>query len=245
MNKRNWLMHPVFDVVTVLYFLWGFSTLGYEKTWGDFFYPEDRYFENVGAISLFAASFIMAYAFWLAWKSRKTLNLNWVKLLVYLGLAALFFFGGGEEISWGQRIFNIATPDALLKINAQGEVNVHNLAPFQDGNKLLQFETLFNIFLLVFTVILPFGSLVFKWFHNFFDKYTPIVFWGIGLLFIFDYLMAKVAKLLYVSTYSYSSFPFVQAVQEVKESNYELIFVFVARSVLFELNRHIAEKTSI
>jgi hypothetical protein len=33
----------------------------------------------------------------------------------------------GEEISWGQRIFHITTPNILLKLNMQGEFNFHNI----------------------------------------------------------------------------------------------------------------------
>jgi hypothetical protein len=40
-----------------------------------------------------------------------------------LGLLLL----AGEEISWGQRIFNIAEPGALDAINKQHELNLHNI----------------------------------------------------------------------------------------------------------------------
>ena len=36
-------------------------------------------------------------------------------------------FVAGEEISWGQRIIGLATPDFLIDLNAQGEFNVHNI----------------------------------------------------------------------------------------------------------------------
>jgi hypothetical protein len=37
------------------------------------------------------------------------------------------FLLGGEEISWGQRVFGIAEPGTLAGANDQGELNVHNL----------------------------------------------------------------------------------------------------------------------
>lgn len=40
-----------------------------------------------------------------------------------LGLALI----AGEEISWGQRLFNIQTPDKMLEINMQKEVSLHNI----------------------------------------------------------------------------------------------------------------------
>jgi len=37
-------------------------------------------------------------------------------------------FIAGEEVSWGQRIFDWSTPTALERVNKQGETTVHNIA---------------------------------------------------------------------------------------------------------------------
>ena len=42
-------------------------------------------------------------------------------------LALFFFFGAGEEISWGQRIFGVESSEFFTQNNAQGETNLHNL----------------------------------------------------------------------------------------------------------------------
>lgn len=47
----------------------------------------------------------------------------WFNLLMILGL----FFGFGEEISWGQRLFSIPSGEFFIENNAQGETNLHNL----------------------------------------------------------------------------------------------------------------------
>lgn len=47
--------------------------------------------------------------------------------LVLVFVAAVCLFGAGEEISWGQRLFGIETPQALMERNAQQEINLHNL----------------------------------------------------------------------------------------------------------------------
>jgi hypothetical protein len=49
-------------------------------------------------------------------------------------LALLFFFGAGEEISWGQRIFGVQSSEFFTQNNAQGETNLHNLVI--NGTKL-------------------------------------------------------------------------------------------------------------
>lgn len=53
------------------------------------------------------------------------------KIIAFSLLAILFFFIAFEEISWGQRILNIETPDSIASNNAQGELTVHNLAALQ------------------------------------------------------------------------------------------------------------------
>ncbi|MCK9530516.1 MAG: hypothetical protein M0R77_08145 [Gammaproteobacteria bacterium] len=50
-------------------------------------------------------------------------------LVLTLGLA----FIAMEEISWGQRLFAIETPAALVAHNQQGEITVHNLTFFHGG----------------------------------------------------------------------------------------------------------------
>jgi hypothetical protein len=49
---------------------------------------------------------------------------------VMFGIAALALcFYAGEEISWGQRVFGLVTPDWLIESNHQQETNLHNLIP--------------------------------------------------------------------------------------------------------------------
>jgi len=51
---------------------------------------------------------------------------RWVALF-YLVCAAAFFLVAGEEVSWGQRVLGIKTPEVLVTLNYQHETNVHNL----------------------------------------------------------------------------------------------------------------------
>lgn len=59
--------------------------------------------------------------------------------LMFAGFAFANFFIAGEEIAWGQRIFDIKTPDDLKAINAQGEITVHNIGRIQDIFNLIMF----------------------------------------------------------------------------------------------------------
>jgi hypothetical protein len=242
MVRNQWFSRPAFYIVLGLYCLLGFSTLGWGEKWATSLFPEDHYFENVGALALFVASAISFYVFVRALKTRATTRIHWLKLLVYLGLGLLYFFGAGEEISWGQRIFHIQEPAELAEENVQHELNIHDLAIFEN-NELLKADNIFTVFWLGFAVLIPFASLITQRFKQFAERFTPVVFWGIGLLFLFNYLGAKLGKLIYLSAYHYQTIPFRQAVQEIKESNYELLFVFLSLIVLWDLNALIREKS--
>lgn len=58
---------------------------------------------------------------------------------VYLAVALGAFVVAGEEISWGQRVFGVETPESLEELNRQGEIGVHNI---------FGVETIFNLGLL-------------------------------------------------------------------------------------------------
>jgi hypothetical protein len=63
-------------------------------------------------------------------------GLAFLLLLVALGSLGL----AGEEISWGQRVLGLATPDELAGVNHQSEMNVHNI------NVGIPSEHLFKLF---------------------------------------------------------------------------------------------------
>lgn len=73
--------------------------------------------------------------------------------LIVLGF--LFLFGAGEEISWGQRIFDWQVPVFFQKHNSQGETNLHNLVV--NGVKInkLIFGLILGICVAFYFLILP------------------------------------------------------------------------------------------
>jgi hypothetical protein len=60
-----------------------------------------------------------------ALRLRKTGH-PWLVSLQFV-LAGVLLIGALEEISWGQRLFNWGTPQALDAINQQGETTIHNV----------------------------------------------------------------------------------------------------------------------
>lgn len=91
-------------------------------------------------------------------------------------MAALFFFGFAEEISWGQRIFeslfDFKVPNFFLKYNSQGEMNIHNLR--FSGVKLnkLIFGLFLGICVVFYFLILPFIYRKKESVKNFIDSFA-------------------------------------------------------------------------
>jgi glucan phosphoethanolaminetransferase (alkaline phosphatase superfamily) len=105
---------------------------------------EDGPFEDFEAIAFFVAAFLLLHV--VAGRGLKNV---WV-----LGIALLFFLVGGEEISWGQRIFAIGTPDSVRAVNVQGETNLHNVKGIHETVRALSLVTLWGLF-----VAIPLGTL--------------------------------------------------------------------------------------
>ncbi len=83
---------------------------------------EDGVFETITALLLLSISVLF---FMRLVKTRKNRNKYWMILNVLIVVGA--FFGFGEEISWGQRIFSIDSGDFFTQNNLQNETNLHNL----------------------------------------------------------------------------------------------------------------------
>lgn len=86
---------------------------------------EDSLVEWATAIIYFiAASFAVSLALYF-WRQKEK-----IYGLLYGILAVGMFLVGMDEISWGQRLFGINTPQILEYINAKDESNFHNLSSF-------------------------------------------------------------------------------------------------------------------
>jgi len=116
----------------------------------------------------------------------------------------VFFFGFGEEISWGQRIFNFDTPEKIMAVNRQGEFNIHNLQIFTPTDEMrrqkpipFRYMTLGAIFLLFgfsYTLLYPilFNSVgIIRKIGQSIGLFAPPLLFG--LLFLANYLFYKFA----------------------------------------------------
>jgi len=93
---------------------------------------EDSFFEYVQALSYLSAGIIfMLPALKGLWSGQ---IIQVITLLVAGGILILIAM---EEISWGQRIFGIRTPEWFRENNIQHEISIHNLEPVQKTIHLL------------------------------------------------------------------------------------------------------------
>ena len=73
-----------------------------------------------------------------------------------ISMILLFLFGAGEEISWGQRIFNIESSEYFKQNNAQQETNLHNMIVGETKINKLVFSKILTVVLVIYLLILPF-----------------------------------------------------------------------------------------
>jgi len=191
---------------------------------------EDHYFENLGAISLFAASGLYLYSFFLSRKPDQKPQQSMIRKLSYLGFAALFFFGAGEEISWGQRILGLETPEVVSEINNKNEINLHNLDLFGSKNSL-PFKV-YQVFAFTYTLILPLIAKFSKSAKKWLEQYITLIPWLFGVAVTANLLFSQVVSRL----------TFLGQPGEIQESNYELTFMCIGIYMVFMLRSALKQR---
>lgn len=197
---------------------------------------EDGPFETASAIFFLLASIIFFIAF--LKNKNKNKNKNDTDLFMFKTnrniffflLSILFLFAFLEEISWGQRILNITTPQNIKDMNLQGELNIHNLEIFhgitEDGTtksgwqNMITMERLFNIFWLVCCFLIPFLYKINSRIKKQLERINfPIAPLSIGTFFVLNYLLAKII---------FFSIDDTLRLNEIKECNYAFLFFILS-----------------
>ncbi|SDX84916.1 hypothetical protein SAMN05444411_11092 [Lutibacter oricola] len=141
---------------------------------------EDGFAEYGTAVLLFLSSMLLFIRFFKLQSSKKIL---WK--IGILGMGIIFLFGAGEEISWGQRIFEVESSEYFIENNAQGETNLHNMVV--DGKKInkLIFSQLLTLILVIYLIITPFLYRKYDAIKNLADSFAvPIVKWHHTIAFL-------------------------------------------------------------
>ena len=200
--------------------------VGSEKTL-DAFVREDGIFEDLTVLYLLG-NFIVFGAALIYFRPS-----SWLMKLSLLGLALLFFFGAGEEISWGERIFEWHDHNLIKDLNVQQELTIHNLKYFQGEESVLpvSFSQLFTLFVFVMMVVIPLGCLLFPKVRQFVVTRFPILPWQFGILFVLVFLAQKIMPRvlsMFPGLYHHSSMPIPQGVHEIREHGYTFVLLLAA-----------------
>ena len=131
-EDKNWIRLILFYKSSSIFFLSVvFITIGFILLFlfhvelYDQLTSEDNIIENLSAVLLLFCSCFFLISFFHARKSPLKIH-HWLTYGLLM-LSIVFFLIAGEEISWGQRIFDLATPDYLSSVNEQDELNFHNI----------------------------------------------------------------------------------------------------------------------
>jgi hypothetical protein len=197
---------------------------------------EDALIENLGAIFFMIASclFFAAYIY-SSGLGNNIWRLHTKRNLFYFFLSILFLFCFGEEISWGQRIFNWQTPEVWREMSNQRETNIHNLWMLLPDNpdgtsksviyKILNYKTVFWAFCYLFFFIIPLLAKFSDGIRVFFNRIGwPLISLWIGSLFVADYIVYHI-----ILKFIEGSPPVVYGkFVELRESNFAFIFSIMA-----------------
>ncbi|WP_319230031.1 hypothetical protein [Draconibacterium orientale] len=116
----------------------------------------DKVIREDGWVEYLTALFLLLGSILFASKAVKAKKQKSGKKVFFNALASfVFFFGLGEEISWGQRIFSVQSGEYFMQNNYQGETNLHNLEIGGVDLNILIFSKLMFVALISYFIILP------------------------------------------------------------------------------------------
>jgi len=199
---------------------------------------EDGPIESAGALFfLIAAAAFLAASIRTIRRSREQGGVEARPTVVFALLSLLMFVCFGEELSWGQRIFNWEAPPVFSEFNAQNETNLHNIQVVHQWNpdgtekgfvgKLVNMNRLFSVFWLVSFLIFPLAVRNSDRLRQWAEKLRfPVPPLWTGSLFLGSFLLYKVLAFIYKDTLR------AHALDELKETSYAAIYAFIAVAVL-------------
>jgi hypothetical protein len=122
-------------------------------------------------VGLLLASCVLVVIRWFRLHRNKSFKFSLVSILVVVA----FFFVAGEEVSWGQRIFDIQTTEYFKQHNAQGEMNLHNIVVGDVKVNKLVFGVILTTLILVYIVAVPILYRRVSYIKNLLDNwYIPV-----------------------------------------------------------------------
>jgi hypothetical protein len=218
--------------VALTFLLYVFSALFGDMSMLVQLVKEDSVLETIGVLSLFAAAAMFIVAYVRSGRAPHRAYHTRLRRLVYIALVVLLLFGAGEEISWGQRLFHIETPEALGEVNVQDELNVHNLMLFgiDFGGWM---RRLFTLFWFGFVLFVPLIAAFSERARALFDRVMPVVPWPLGLPMVLNYVALRAVPIFSPESLIHYHYTTV----EIYEMNSEVLLLIVAAFVALYMLR--------
>ncbi len=140
-----------FSLITFIVLI-GLALAFYDRPWFESNYVvEDGFVEWLTVIALLSGAVVMF---------KRAINLKATKsklfIMCLVGMGLVFLFGAGEEISWGQRIFGIKSPEFFMNHNSQYETNFHNLMFQGKSINRIIFGTGLGIMVAIYMLLMPY-----------------------------------------------------------------------------------------
>ncbi len=162
LTKYEYIIYSGLFIVMALSGYFGYSDAVY---FDEVFAREDNAIEDINFLLLLVISVLLLFRFFRHKQHKPRL---WKLSILFF--AFLFLFGAGEEISWGQRIFNLESSEFFLENNRQDEINLHNLEIGGVNLNRLIFSQLLTLAMSVYLLIFPFIYRKNQRFRDFIDR---------------------------------------------------------------------------
>lgn len=197
-----------------------FATLTLDGATIDTLVAEDGPVEWAGALGLLAGGALFAAAGVIALRRGPASGKTRLGALVLLGLGLVLLMLGGEEISWGQRLFGWGTPEAFTSANAQDETNLHNLNQLQ--GTLLDGDRLFRASWATLFVVVPVVAWLLPRLRERLRALLPVAPLWLAALFALAWLLTHVATATLDGGWD-SIYAIGSAATEIQEAAIELL----------------------
>ena len=149
---------------------------------------EDGPFEYVGALGLLVTALLFAAGYVRLRRRDPSGSTGIWKRRALVVLALVFLFGAGEEVSWGQRILGIGTPEEIANSNVQGETNLHNLKPVTGMSYQLFLAGWYS-----FVLVAPLLAALSSGARRRLERIVPLVPLPLGALFLLNYVASQIS----------------------------------------------------
>jgi len=147
----KWYEYVIYSFLAIVIISSMFVSVVDKEAYYQIYTMEDGFFEDMTFVFLFASGVLMVFRY-----LQKRKEVKFPANLFPLVIAAGFIFIAGEEISWGQRIFGLETPEFFEEFNSQDEIGLHNFEIMGVNMNKLIFGKIITVVIIVFLFLVPY-----------------------------------------------------------------------------------------